>query len=208
MPKVSLRNMSGEEVGDLELRPDVFEVSSNVPLMHQAVVAEESNARQGTSSTRTRSEVRGGGRKPYRQKGTGRARQGSIRAPHWAHGGVVFGPSPRSYHKAMPKKMRRAALRSALSARLADDAVVVLDEIKLDTISTKQMAALLDSLDAFGSTLVVLDDISEEIRKSSRNIPGVQLRLSPAVSVRDVLNAEKIIITRAAVEKLQEVFAQ
>lgn len=207
MPKVSLRNMAGEAVGDLELKPEVFGVEANVPLMHQAVVTEETNARQGTASTKTRGEVSGGGRKPWRQKGTGRARQGSIRAPQWTHGGVVFGPSPKSYHKSMPKKMRRAALRSALSARLADEALVVLDELKLDTISTKKMAAILDSVDAGGRTLLILDEITDEIRKSSRNIPDVELRLSPAVSVRDVLNADKIIMTRAAVEKLQEVFA-
>lgn len=206
MPKVSVHNMSGEAVGDLDLKPELFEVAPNVALMHQAVVAEEANARQGTASTKTRSEVRGGGAKPYRQKGTGRARQGSIRAPQFAHGGVVFGPHPRSYRKALPKKMRRGALKSALSARLADGAVVVVDEIKLDKISTKQMVAFLDRVEAFGRTLVVLDGITDEIRLSTRNIPGVELRLSPAISVREVLNADKIVMTRAAVGKLEEVF--
>jgi len=208
MPKVSLRNMSGEEVGDLDLRSEVFEAAPNVVLMHQAVVAEESNSRQGTASARTRGEVRGGGRKPYRQKGTGRARQGSIRSPQWTHGGVVFGPTPRSYHKSLPRKMRRAALRSALSARLADGAVVVVDEVKLDTISTRKMVEFLDLMEAYGRTVLILEEITDEIRKSSRNIPGVELRVAPAVSVRDVLNAEKILITRAAVEKLEEVFGQ
>jgi len=184
----------------------VFEVTPNVALMHQAVVAEEANARLGTASTKTRGEVSGGGAKPYRQKGTGRARQGSIRAPHYAHGGVVFGPHPRSYAKSLPKKMRRGALKSALSARLADGAVVVVDEIKLDGISTKRMASFLDSVEAFGRTLVVLDQITDEIKLSTRNIPGVELRLSPAISVREVLNADTIVMTRAAAEKLQEVF--
>lgn len=207
MPKVSIRNMSGQQVGDLELKAEVFEVAPNIALMHQAVVREDANSRQGTSDTKTRGEIAGGGAKPYRQKGTGRARQGSIRAPQWHHGGVVFGPSPRSYRKSMPKKMRRAALRSALSARLADEAVVVLDELKMDTISTKQMAVFLNSVEAYGKTLLVLDAISEEIRKSSRNIPGVELRIAPAVSVRDLLNADKIVMNRAAVERLQEVFA-
>ena len=206
MPKISVRNMAGEEVGDLDLKPEVFEVEPNIPLMHQAVVAEEANARQGTASTKTRGEVSGGGRKPYRQKGTGRARQGSIRAPHYTHGGVVFGPHPRSYRPSMPVKMRRGALKSALSARVADGAVVVVDEIKLDKISTKQMAAFLDGLDAYGRTLLVLDSITDEIKKSTRNIPGVELRMSPGISVRDVLNAEKIIMTRAAVERIEEVF--
>jgi len=205
MPKISLRNMSGDQVGDVELKGEVFEAKPNVPLMHQAVVAENANKRQGTADTKTRGEVRGGGAKPYRQKGTGRARQGTIRAPHWAHGGVVFGPSPRPYAKAMPKKMRRAAIRSALSAKMADASVVVLDEIRMDSISTKKMAAFLDSVEAFGRTLIVLEGLSEEVKKSSRNIPGVELRIAPAIGVRDVLNADKIIITREAVQKLEEV---
>lgn len=208
MPKISIRNMSGESVGDFELQPEVFEVAPNVALMHQAVVAEQANARQGTSDTKTRSEVRGGGRKPYRQKGTGRARQGSIRAPQWYHGGVVFGPSPKSHEKMLPRKMKRAAIKSALSARLVDEAVVVLDEIALDSISTKKMTEFLDSCQAFGRTLLVMEAISEEIHKSTRNIPGVDLRTAPGVSVRDILNADKIIMTRAAVEKLQEVFGR
>ncbi|MHB9036078.1 MAG: 50S ribosomal protein L4 [Armatimonadota bacterium] len=207
MAKVSLRNMAGEQVGDLELSAEVFEVAPNVPLMHQAVVAEQANMRQGTADTKNRSEVRGGGAKPYRQKGTGRARQGSIRAPHYYHGGVVFGPGPRSYSKALPKKMKRGALRSALSARVSDDAVIVLDEIRLDVISTKKMAAFLDGLGVTRKALVVLDGVSEEIRMSSRNIPGVELRIAPSVSVRDILNADKIVMTRAAVAKLEEVFA-
>jgi large subunit ribosomal protein L4 len=206
MPKIGLRNMSGESVGDFELRSEVFEVAANVPLMHQAVVAEQANSRQGTSDTLRRGEVRGGGRKPYRQKGTGRARQGSTRAPHWYHGGVAFGPHPRSYAQSLPKKMRRGAIKSALSAKLADEAIVVVEEIKLDKISTKAMAALLDGLGAYGKTLLVLEGITEEIRKSSRNIPGVELRVAPAISVRDILNADKIVMTRGAVEKLQEVF--
>ena len=206
MPKIGLRNMSGESVGELDLRGEVFQVAANVPLMHQAVVAEQANARQGTVDTLRRGEVRGGGRKPYRQKGTGRARQGSTRAPHWYHGGVAFGPHQRSFSKSFPKKMRRGAIKSALSARLVDEAIIVLEELKLDKISTKAMAALLNKIEAYGKTLLVLDEITEEIRKSSRNIPGVELRLSPAISVRDILNADKIVMTRGAVEKLQEVF--
>lgn len=206
MPKIGLRNMSGQSVGEFELRSEVFEVAANVPLMHQAVVAEQANGRQGNHDTLRRGEVRGGGKKPYRQKGTGRARQGSTRAPHWYHGGVAFGPHPRSYAKSLPKKMRRGAVKSALSARLVDEAIVILEEIKLDKISTKAMAAILNSVEAYGKTLLVLDGITEEIRKSSRNIPGVELRVAPAISVRDILNADKIVMTRGAVEKLQEVF--
>ena len=207
MAKINLQNMAGEKVGDLELKAEVFEVAPNIALMHQAVVAEQANMRQGTADTKNRSEISGGGAKPYRQKGTGRARQGSIRAPHYYHGGVVFGPEPRSYRKALPKKMRRGALRSALSARIADDAVVVVDEIKLDGISTKKMAAFLDGVGANRRALVVLDGASNEILLSSRNIPGVELRVAPSVSVRDILNADKIIMTRDAVAKLEEVFA-
>ncbi len=207
MPEVNLRNMNGKEVGKIALSAALFEVEANIPLMHQAVVAEEANSRQGTADTKQRGEVRGGGRKPYRQKGTGRARQGSTRAPHFAHGGVAFGPTPRSYRKSMPKKMRRAALKSALSARLSDADVVIVDEVKMDKISTKEMAKFLNTLDAYGcKTLMVLEEISDEVRKSSRNIPGVELKISPAISVRDVLNADKIIMSKAAVAKLEEVF--
>ncbi len=205
MPKIGLRNMSGESVGEMELIGGVFETAPNISLMHQAVVTELANQRLGTADTLRRGEVSGGGKKPYRQKGTGRARQGSTRAPHWYHGGVAFGPHPRSYAKSMPRKMRRAAVKSALSARLADEAIVVLDEIKLEKISTKAMAEFLNSVGAYGKTLVVVDEMTEVLSKSSRNIPGVELRISPAISVRDILNAEKIIMTRGAVEKLQEV---
>lgn len=205
MPKIGLRNMSGESVGEMELTGGIFEAAPNVPLMHQAVVAEMANQRLGTSDTLRRGEVSGGGKKPYRQKGTGRARQGSTRAPHWYHGGVAFGPHPRSYSKAMPRKMRRAAVKSALSARLVDEAIVVLEEIKLEKISTKAMVELLSGVGAHGKTLIVVDEMTEVINKSSRNIPGVELRVSPAISVRDILNAEKIVMTRGAVEKLQEV---
>lgn len=207
MPKTVIRSMSGDQIGDLELKSEVFEVEPNIPLMHQAVVAEQANMRQGTADTKTRGEIRGGGAKPYRQKGTGRARQGSIRAPHYYHGGVVFGPHPRSYAQALPKKMRRGALKSALSARFVDEAIVIVDEVKLDGISTKQMAAFLKSVEADCKVLLVVDGMSEEIMKSSRNIPRLALRVAPAVSVRDLLNADKVVMTRAAVERLQEVLA-
>ena len=207
MPKITLLNMAGEKVGDLELNADVFEVEMNVPLMHQAVIAENANSRLGTADTKNRSEVRGGGRKPFRQKGTGRARQGSINAPQYYHGGIVFGPTPRSYQKAMPKKMRRAAVKSALSARLTDEDIIILDEIKMDSISTKKMAAVFNSLDVVGRTLIVMESISNEVMKSARNIPGVEMRISPAIGVRDILNADKIVMTRGAVEKLEEILA-
>lgn len=207
MPKVNVINMSGKSVGDLEMKADVFQVEPNIPLMHQAVVSEESNSRQGTADTKNRSEVSGGGAKPFRQKGTGRARQGSIRSPHMYHGGIVFGPTPRSYQKLMPKKMRRAALKSAFSARIADEDVIIVDEIKLDKISTKEMAGILRSVGAAGKILVILDSLTDEIRKSSRNISQLEIRIAPAVSVRDVLNADKIVMTKPAVSKFEEVFA-
>jgi large subunit ribosomal protein L4 len=207
MAKVSLLNMAGDKVGDVELKTELFGIEPSIPLMHQAVVTEQANSRQGTHDTKNRDEVSGGGRKPFRQKGTGRARQGSTRSPHMYHGGIVFGPTPRSYSKAFPKKMKRGAIRSAFSARLADDVVIVVDEVKFDSISTKNAAAFLSTLDASGKALVILGSMTEEIRKSFRNIAGVSLRVAPAVSVRDVLDAEKIVLSRAAVDKLQEVFA-
>lgn len=206
MPKVSMHKMTGESAGQFDLAVEVFDVAANVPLMHQAVVAEQANARLGTADCKKRGEVSGGGRKPYRQKGTGRARQGSTRAPHWYHGGVAFGPHPRSYAQSLPKKMRRGAIKSALSARFSDGAIVLLDELKLDKISTKALVAILNGVDVSGKVLLVLEGITDEIRLSSRNIPGVELRVAPAISVRDILNADKIVMTRAAVEKLQEVF--
>lgn len=207
MPKIALKNMAGERVGDLDLNDNIFAVELNVPLMHQAVVTENANARQGNADTKGRDEISGGGAKPFRQKGTGRARQGDNRAPQYYHGGIVFGPTPRSYQKAMPKKMRRAAVKSALSARLTDEDIVILDEIKMESISTKKMAAVLSSLDVAGRTLMVMESISNEVMKSARNIPGVEMRISPAIGVRDILNADKIVMTRGAVEKLEEILA-
>ena len=207
MAKVSLRNMSGEQVGDLELSGGLFEAAPNVALMHQAVVAEQANNRQGTSDTKNRSEVRGGGRKPFRQKGTGRARQGSINSPQYYHGGIVFGPTPRSYSKALPKKMRRGAFMSAMSCRLVDEAIIVVNDLQMDKISTKSAAAFLNGVGAKGKSLVVVDIMTEEILKSFRNIPGVELRVAPALSVRDLLNVNNVVLTKAAVEKLQEVYA-
>ena len=208
MPKVVVRNTSGGEVGDIDLAAEVFEVEANIPLMHQAVVAEEANGRQGTADTKTRSEIQGGGRKPYRQKGTGRARQGSTRAPHMYHGGVVFGPHPRSYGKDMPRKMRRGAVRSALSARLADGDLVVVDELVVSEISTKALVAQFAAMGISGKTLLVVDEVSEALSLSARNIPWLEIRQSPSVSVRDLLLVEKVVMNRAAVEKLQEVLTR
>lgn len=208
MPTITLVSSTGEKVGEMELKPEVFGVEPNVPLMHQAVTEELANQRSGTADTKTRDEVRGGGRKPYRQKGTGRARQGSIRAPHYPGGGVVFGPHPRSYEQRMPRRMKRAALRCALSAKLADGTLVVIDDLTLGEISTRKMAEILRKLEAHGKTLMVVTEITDELAKSSRNIPGLNLRVAPAVAVAEVLDADRIIMTKAAAARLEEAFAQ
>jgi len=208
MPTVKMRSSEGAAVGNLRLKPEVFGVEANVALMHQAVVVEEANNRQGTADTKTRSEVAGGGKKPWRQKGTGRARQGTRSAPQWRHGGIVFGPHPRDPGKDLPKKMRRGALRSALSAKLADGELTVVDSISLDEISSKKMASILDSLEADGRALLVLDEQNEIVAKSARNIPGVVLRIAPNLSVRDVLNCDRLVITKRAVRKLEEAFSK
>jgi len=208
MPTVALMSQNGEKVGDLDLSQEVFGAERNVPLLHQAVVEELANRRSGNADTKTRGEVAGGGRKPYRQKGTGRARQGSIRAPHYAGGGVVWGPHPRSYEQHMPRKMKRAALRSALSAKLADGEVVVLDDLQLDGISTKRMVEILRSLGAQGRVMIATTQITDELEKSSRNIPGVFLRVVPALSVAEVLDSDRIVMTKAAAQVLEEAFSK
>ena len=208
MPTISVRDSKGATVGELSLSAGVFERETNTGLMHQAVVVEEANNRQGTADTLTRGEVRGGGRKPWRQKGTGRARQGSRRAPHWTHGGIVFGPHPRSFNKSMPKKMRRAAIKCALSAKIADGELTVVDAIAMEAISTKKMAATLALLEATGRVLFVMEEQNEIIAKSSRNIAGLSLRVAPNLSVRDIINCDRIVMTKGAVEKMEEVYSK
>jgi len=208
MPTVKVRSSEGASVGNLKLKPEVFGVEANIPLMHQAVIVEEANNRQGTADTKTRGEVAGGGKKPFRQKGTGRARQGTRSAPHMRHGGIVFGPHPRDFGKDLPKKMRRSALRSALSAKLTDGELTVVHSISLDEISSKKMAIILDTLEAGGRALLVLDEHNEIVAKSARNIPGVVLRTAPNLSVRDILNCDRIVITKGAVRKLEEAFSK
>jgi len=192
------------------LSEEVFAAEVRLDLMHAAVLAEQSNARQGTADTKTRGEVRGGGRKPWRQKGTGRARQGSIRAPHWRHGGTVFGPHPRDYSQRLPKKVRRAAMRSALTAKLAEDALITVESIRFDEIKTRHAVQFLKGLniDEPNRVLVLLPEHDETVWKSFRNLPGVEVRISPAVSVRDILVARRVITTPEALQKLQEVCAR
>jgi large subunit ribosomal protein L4 len=174
--------------------------------LHKAVVNEATNTRQDTRDTKTRAEVAGGGRKPYRQKGTGRARQGTISAPHYRHGGIVFGPHPRDLSAKLPKKARRAALASALSTKAASDVIIVLDTLTIETHSTKAAAAVLKSLGIKGKALIVLPDVNLTIYKSFRNIPGITVRVAPAFSVRDVLDAEQIVMTQGALSKLDNIY--
>lgn len=206
MPKVDLYNMKGEIVGDIELNENIFGVEVNKEAMHQVVLNQLANRRQGTQSTKTRSEVRGGGKKPWRQKGTGRARQGSIRAPQWIKGGIALGPKPRSYNYTLPKKIKRIALKSALSSKVAGNEILVLDALNLDAIKTKQMAGILDNLKVDTKALIVLSDKNENVEKSARNIPGVKTALVNTINVFDVLKYEKFIITKDAVSKVEEVY--
>ena len=207
MPKVSLHNMSGEAVGDVDLKPELFEVAPNVGLMHQAVVAEEANARQGTAATKTRGEVAGGGAKPYRQKGTGRARQGSIRAPHYRHGGVVFGPHPRSYAQRLPRRMKRLALRGALTAKLNDGAIKVLDTFALEQIRTKELVGVLGNLGTSGRVLIVSPARDENLDLSARNLPLVEVLLADSLNIVDLLKADTVVIEQPALARLEEVYA-
>jgi len=200
-------DQAGAVTGSVELPEAVFGIEPNGPVMHQALIRQLANGRQGTSSTKTRSDVRGGGRKPWRQKGTGRARQGSTRSPQWEGGGVVFGPHPRSYRMDMPRKQRRLALRSALSAKAQDGEVVVLDGFALEEPRTRAVTDLIRAVDAPRKVLVVLGSHNEMLEKSARNIPEVQLTLAGNLSVRDLLSADMVIVTKDAIEHIEEAFA-
>jgi large subunit ribosomal protein L4 len=208
MPEVAVVNAEGGKAGKIELPAEIFERTPHGPLMHRAVVMHLANRRSGTADTLTRSEVAGGGKKPYRQKGTGRARQGTIRAPHYAGGGVVFGPHPRNYDQKLPKKMRRIAINSAFSTKLAEEKVLVLDELTMDAISTKKLVAILEKLGVEGKTMLVLGAPDETIRKSARNIPWVMLRVAPSISAYDILNSDVIVLTKDAVSKIGEAQAK
>ena len=204
---VPIYNMEGEQVGELALRDDVFGVAVNPGLIHQAVLMHLANRRQGTHSTKTRGEVRGGGRKPWRQKGTGRARHGSIRSPLWRHGGVVFGPKPREYGWTMPQKQRRLALKQALSSKVGDGDLVVVERLSLAEPKTRVMAAVLRKLKAERKPLIVMAEKDENVILAARNIPGVQLLPANALSVYSVLNSGKLVLTRDAVKRLEEALA-
>jgi large subunit ribosomal protein L4 len=206
MPIVGLYNQEGKKVGDCNLADSVFGVTDNTYSMHQVVVAQLANKRQGTQSTLTRAEVRGGGIKPWRQKGTGRARQGSIRAPQWIHGGIVFAPKPRDYRISTPKSMRKVAMKSALTSKVVDNELIVLESLKLDVPKTKDMLKLLNVLDV-KKTLIITAESDENVYKSARNIKGVHVIPANNINVYDLLKYDKLIMTKEAVSKIEEVYA-
>ncbi|MGB9680038.1 MAG: 50S ribosomal protein L4 [Thermoanaerobacteraceae bacterium] len=206
MPKVAVLNYNGEQVGEIELNDEIFGVNINVPVMHDAVLSYLASQRQGTHSTKRRGEVRGGGIKPWRQKGTGRARQGSIRAPQWIKGGVVFGPKPRDYSYEIPKKVKRLALKSALSSKVKDNEIIVLDEFKSDEPKTKKVAELLKNLNV-KNALIVIPEGEKNIELSARNIKGVKTLYANSLNTYDILKYDKFIITKDAVSIVEEVYA-
>ena len=201
--QVPLYNQAGQEIGKTELRDDIFAVEPNTSVMHQALVRQLANARQGTSATKTRAEVSGGGSKPWRQKGTGRARQGSTRAPHWRHGGVAFGPTPRKYTQRMPKEMRRLALRSALSAKVAEGQVRVVDDLKMEAPKTREMESVLGGLSIQSSALILLDAANSTIERSAANIPDVKTLRAQYLNVRDLLGYDFLVMPLGAVKAIE-----
>lgn len=207
MPKVAVYNTDGASVGEIELNDNVFGVEINEALLHQAVRMQLNNKRQGTQSALTRAEVRGGGAKPWRQKGTGRARHGSTRSPIWIKGGVVFAPKPRDYSFRMPRKMKRLALKSALTSKVVENEIVVLDSLKLSQPKTKEMVKVLKNLKVDGKALVVLSEKDETVARAARNIQGVKMASVNTLNVLDILNYDRFIITKEAVEKVEEVYA-
>jgi large subunit ribosomal protein L4 len=207
MPKVTLYNVSGSQVGEVELADSVFGIEPNKHVLHSAVTLQQAAERAGTHKTKGRSEVRGGGRKPWKQKGTGRARQGSIRSPQGVGGGTVFGPTPRSYGFKLPKKVRRLAIKSALSSKVIANEIIVLDQLSFSAPKTKEFVAILNNLKVARKALVVLPSYDDNVALSARNIPGVKFVAADGINVLDVLVYDKLIITKDAVEKVQEVFA-
>lgn len=207
MPKVALYDITGSQVGDIELSDSIFGVEVNTHVMYEAVKNYLANQRQGTQSAKTRAEVRGGGRKPWRQKGTGRARQGSIRAPQWKGGGVVFAPKPRDYSYAIPKKVKRLALKSALSSKVQDQEIIVVDRLVLEQPKTKEMIKVLKNLNSGKKTLVVIPERDEAVVRAAANIPGVKTAYVNTINVYDILNCDSFLITKEAVNKVEEVYA-
>ena len=207
MLKTNVYDMSGKLVGEIELSEAVFGINPNESVVHDVVKNHLANMRQGTQSALTRAEVSGGGRKPWRQKGTGRARQGSTRAPQWTHGGIVFAPKPRDYSYTLNKKTRRLALKSALSAKAAEQCIVVIDSIKMEAPKTKEFAAFLNAVGVNGKALVVTAAPDANVVKSGRNIPGCEITFANLLNVYDIVNAKKLVVDQAALQKIEEVFA-
>ena len=207
MPKVAVLDMTGKEVGSVELSDAIFAIEPNTAVMHDVVVNHLANMRQGTQSALTRSEVSGGGRKPWRQKGTGHARQGSIRAPQWRHGGIVFAPKPRDYSYTLNKKVKRLAMKSAFSSKVLDNNLIVLDSMNLENYKTKAVVEVLNAIGANDKALIVLPSMEDKIIKSARNIPGVKTAQVNTLNVYDMLNARKLVILKDAISKIEEVYA-
>ena len=206
MPQTTLYDRTGATVGSVELSDELFAAPVNEAVLHQAATAQLAGRRIGTHDTKTRGEVRGGGRKPYRQKGTGRARQGSIRAPHYRGGGTVVGPHPRNYEQRLPKKMRRLALRGALTAKLGDEAIRIIDRFGLEEAKTREVAGILAALKASGRVLVVAPGADEQLRLSARNLPSVEVILADSLNVVDVVNADCVVIEQPALARMEEVY--
>ena len=206
MAKANVFNMAGQQVGEIELSEAVFGIEPNQVVVHEVVKNHLANCRQGTQSALTRAEVSGGGKKPWRQKGTGHARQGSTRAPQWTHGGIVFAPKPRDYSYTLNKKVKRLSLKSALSAKAASGDILVVDELKLDAIKTKDMRNFLNAVEA-GKSVVITPEVNENVVKSARNIPGVVTTTAKILSVYDIVNAKRLVIDKAALAIIEEVFA-
>jgi large subunit ribosomal protein L4 len=207
MPNIAVVDMEGKKVGSVDLSDSIFAIEPNAAVMHQVVLSYLAAQRQGTQSALTRSEVSGGGRKPWRQKGTGRARQGSTRAPQWTHGGIVFAPKPRDYRFTVNKKEKRLALKSALSVKAAENEIVVVDSIATGEFKTKKMVAMLNAVGADKKALIVLPEIDTMVIKSAANIPGVKTAQVNTINVYDILNAGKVVVDKAAVTMLEEVYA-
>ena len=207
MPKVAVLDMTGKEVGSVELSDAIFAIEPNMAVMHDVVVNHLANMRQGTQSALTRSEVSGGGRKPWRQKGTGHARQGSIRAPQWRHGGIVFAPKPRDYSYTLNKKVKRLAMKSAFSSKVLDNNLIVLDSMNLENYKTKAVIDVLNAIGANDKALIVLPSMEDKIIKSARNIQGVKTAQVNTLNVYDMLNARKLVILKDAISKIEEVYA-
>jgi large subunit ribosomal protein L4 len=205
MMLVPVHNISGEKVEELELRDDIFAVPINGPVMHQALVRQLANARLGTHKTKTRGEVSGGGRKPWRQKGTGRARHGSIREPQWRGGGIVFGPRPRSYRQKMPRKMRRLALKSALSVKAAGEQIIVLDALEMPEPKTREMETILDNLDIYDTVLILLSERNTNVEKSANNLPYVKTLRAQYLNVRDILGYDYLVMPLGALKAIETI---